>query len=157
MTLLLLNTLIMLIAAGGCLVMGALVLNNPPLNRPPGLYTRLWTYLSTHSAETRRNHTFPELELPCYTLPPKTLFTRLEHALMVLGWEVKETDKENYRLHAIISSSLFKFKDDLEIEIQLGDCGSELHIRSSSRIGRGDMGANTRHILTLLETLARQA
>ncbi len=157
MILLLLNTFILLVAAGGCLIMGALVLNNLPMNQPPGLYTRLWTYLTTHSAETRLNHRFPELELRCYALPPQALFTRLEHALMVLDWKVVETDKEHYRLRAVITSSLFKFKDDLEIEIQLADCGSELHIRSRSRMGRGDLGANTRHILTLLETLARQA
>ncbi|MBW2442530.1 MAG: DUF1499 domain-containing protein, partial [Deltaproteobacteria bacterium] len=47
-------------------------------------------------------------------------------------------------------TALFKFKDDIQIRLNIGDCGTELHIRASSRIGRGDLGANTRHILELM-------
>ncbi len=34
---------------------------------------------------------------------------------------------------------------------------TELHMRSSSRSGKGELGANTRHILDLLQALRRQS
>jgi uncharacterized protein (DUF1499 family) len=154
---LLINTAILLLAGFGSLIVGALVLNNVPLYEPPGFAVRLKTYLTTHSAETRRHHPFPELELPCYRLAPRALFTRIEQAVSVLGWEIIDSDPERYRLHAVVTTRLLKFKDDVEIQLQLADSGTELHVRASSRIGRGDLGANTRHILDLLNALTWQA
>ncbi|HXH03819.1 MAG TPA: DUF1499 domain-containing protein [Candidatus Competibacteraceae bacterium] len=153
---LLVNTVTLFIAALGCLLMGALVINNPPLGDPPGMWVRLRTYLTQNVAETRRDHEFHELELRCYRLPPKALFTRVEHAIHLLDWEVVEIDPRQHTLHAVITTPLFRFKDDLYVRLQVAACGTELHIRSQSRVGRGDLAANTRHILDLLEVLSRQ-
>ena len=151
------NLLVLLSAGVGCLVVGALVVNNPPLYDPPGFRTRLLTYLTTNVAEMHRDHRFPELELRSYTLPPASLFTRVEHAITALGWEIVDFDSGRYYLRAVVETSLLKFKDDVEVYLVPGSEGTELHIRSSSRVGKGDLGANTRHILDLLATLGRQA
>lgn len=150
------NTAFFLVAGAGCLIVGALMLNNLPLGAPPGLRRRLWTYLTTNVAETRADHPFPELELPCVPIAPGPLFTRLEHTVELLGWELVDSDAREYRLHAVVETSLLKFKDDVVVQLQTGNRGTEIHIRSNSRVGRGDLGANTRHILDLLEMLDRQ-
>jgi hypothetical protein len=75
MSSLLVNTAFLLIAAFGCLAIGAIVLNNQPLNAPPGFMVRLQKYLTTNIAETRRKHEFPELELRCYPVSPDVLFS----------------------------------------------------------------------------------
>ena len=155
MSSLLVNTIILIFAALGCLAIGAVVLNNPPLYDSPGFLVRMKTYLTTNIAETRRDHDFPELELRCYNVAPANLLTYLEKAIIVLGWEVLESDARQHHIKAVTETALLKFKDDIEIQLQLADCGTELHIRSSSRTGRGDFAANTRHILDLMETLAR--
>ena len=155
MSSLLVNTIILMFAAFGCLTLGAVVLNNPPLYDSPGFLLRMRTYLTTNTAETRRNHEFPELELRCYNVAPATVFTYLEKAITVLNWEVIEVDAQQHHIKASVETKLLKFKDDIEIQLQLADCGTELHIRSSSQIGRIDFAANTRHILDLMETLAR--
>lgn len=156
MSVFLINTVIFFIAGAGCLVVGSIILNNPPIHDPPGFAERFKTYLTTNVAETRTNHPFPELELRCYPTTPKLLFTRIEHAVNLLGWDILDSDPAQYRLHAIVVTSLLKFKDDVDIHLNLASCGTELHIRSSSRVGRGDLGANTRHILDLMTTLERQ-
>lgn len=156
MSVFLINSVIFLIAGAGCLVVGSIILNNPPIHDPPGFIQRLQTYLTTNVAETRTNHPFPELELRCYRMAPSSLFTRIEHAVNALGWEILDSDPKQYHLQAVIMTSLLKFKDDIDIHLNLAPCGTELHIRSSSRVGRGDLGANTRHILDLLTTLERQ-
>jgi len=43
-------------------------------------------------------------------------------------------------LHAEVSSSFFKFVDDLELQINPEE--KVIHVRSASRIGRSDMGVN---------------
>ncbi len=149
------NLLLTLIAAAGSLVVGALVLNRVPLGDSPGTAKRLWTYLSTHVAETRRQHVFPELELRCYRVPPGRLHERVEHVVNMLGWELVETKPAEHTLHAVVTSQLLKFKDDVEIKLVLADCGTELHVRSSSRVGRGDFGANAHHVMELHHALER--
>ena len=150
------NLLVFFLAGAGSLVVGGLFLNNLPMHDPPGFGERLKTYLTANVAETVHNHRFPELELRCYTLPPKPLFTRVEHAVMALGWEILEIDPERYFLHAVVLTPLLKFKDDVEVQLTSTPRGTELHIRSRSRVGKADLGANTRHILDLLSALERQ-
>jgi uncharacterized protein (DUF1499 family) len=58
------------------------------------------------------------------------------------------SQKENY-LHFTFASSLFKFVDDLEI---LKD-GDKLHIRSASRVGYSDLGANRKRVEKLRDIL----
>jgi uncharacterized protein (DUF1499 family) len=53
------------------------------------------------------------------------------------------TKQENY-LHAVFSTPVFRFKDDLEIRID-GD-RRLLHIRSASRVGHSDLGANRKRV-----------
>lgn len=153
---LLINTATFLLAVLGCLIIGALTLNNPPLNDPPGFFARLRTYLTTNSAETKPNHPFPELELPRVAIAPGLLLTRIELTVDILDWAIIDVDARNFELHAVVETSLFKFKDDVFIKLNPTPAGTEIHIRASSRVGRGDFGANTRHILDLLTMLRRQ-
>ena len=153
---LLINSITFLLAVFGCLIIGALTLNNPPLGSPPGFFVRLRTYLTTNSAETKLNHSFPELELPRVAMAPGILLIRIELTIDILGWEIIEVDARNFELHAVVETSLLKFKDDVLITLNPTTAGTEMHIRSSSRTGRGDLGANTRHILDLLTMLRQQ-
>ena len=153
---LLINLIVLFIVGMGCLIIGALQLNNLPMAEPPGFKKRIWTYLSSNSAETRRNHTFPELELPCPRMAPGILFARIEHTLDLLDWQIVDSEPQDYRLRAVAKTPLLEVEDDIDIILLPENGYTELHIRSSSRVGRCDLGANTRHILNLLEMLARQ-
>ena len=58
---------------------------------------------------------------------------------------VEKTD-ERY-IHAVFTSALFRFKDDVEF---LFDSERQLiHFRSASRVGRSDMGVNRKRMMRL--------
>jgi len=54
------------------------------------------------------------------------------------------TSTDSY-LHAEETSRIFRYVDDLEL-FWLPDEGSELVVRSASRLGRGDLGVNRRRV-----------
>jgi uncharacterized protein (DUF1499 family) len=76
-----------------------------------------------------------------------------------MGWNVVSVDEGALRLEATATTALLKFKDDIVIELRPSSSdGAEvqdqvvLHMRSKSRLGKGDLGANAkriRHFLAL--------
>ena len=60
------------------------------------------------------------------------------------------TERDGY-LHAEYTSRLFRFVDDVEFHAPESD--EVVHLRSASRVGRGDMGANRRRMEQLRERL----
>lgn len=53
------------------------------------------------------------------------------------------TDEGNY-IHATFTSLVFRFVDDVEFVID--DGAKQIHFRSASRVGRGDMGVNRKRM-----------
>lgn len=131
------------------LIAGGLALNRPPLLAAPGPLERLRTYLTTNVAETRPDHRFPELRSPWIRADLDATRTALQAAVRELGWEeVRET--EDGELHAVVVSKLFRFRDDVRVRLETGEGGTWLHARSASRVGKGDLAANARHIQDLI-------
>ena len=144
------------------LLVAGIISNRLPLNDPPGFGTRISTYLSTNVAETSADSVFPELKLRRYEAPPSFLFDVARRAVQGMKWEVTGMDDTKNEIHAVVTTKLWKYKDDVVIQIQPAQpSGSWLWVRSSSRVGKGDLGANTRHIMDLVryvdETVPKQA
>lgn len=59
-----------------------------------------------------------------------------------------EEQHEGY-LHAVFASRLFGFRDDLELRID--EDADLVHVRSASRVGRSDLGANRARVERLRE------
>jgi uncharacterized protein (DUF1499 family) len=53
------------------------------------------------------------------------------------------TVEERYA-HAVYRTPLLRFRDDLEL--RLDEAGAVIHVRSASRVGYSDMGANRRRV-----------
>jgi Protein of unknown function (DUF1499) len=131
------------------LIAGGLIANRPPMMDSPGLWARLVTYLGTHVAEIRPDHPFPELRPHVYALPPDRLYAAAREAIGGLGWGIASENPAGLCLTAVVESALWRFKDDVVVRVEPAEGGSTLRMRSSSRIGRGDLAANTRHLLDL--------
>ena len=134
----------------------ALVLNDLPWSSPPGVITRLVQYLGNNDIRTSVDSTYPELRTRVYQLKEETLFDLARKAVSELGWEIIKDDRETLSIHALVTTRLFRFKDDVVITIT--DDGMDKYIvnlHSSSRVGKGDLGANTRHVINFYNTLDR--
>src|SRR5258708_491776 len=144
------------------LLVAGVISNRLPLNHPPGFGARISTYLSTNVAETSADSAFPELKLRRYEAPPSLLFDVARRAVQGLKWEVTAMDDTKNEIRAVVTTRVWKYKDDVTVQIQPAQpSGSWLWIRSASRVGKGDLGANTRHVMDLVrfvdETVPKQA
>lgn len=139
---------ILAITAGGILA------NRPPLLREPGAGERLQTYLRHNVAETRPEHRFPELRTPRYPHAPEAVFAAARQAAASLGWQIQRLDAAGRGFDAVATTPLWRFKDDIRVEVQALPNGSALYIRSASRVGRGDLGANLRRVIDFQAELA---
>jgi hypothetical protein len=144
--------LALLLAIPFLLLMGGLLLNRPPLFSPPGPIERLKTYLMTNVAETRPNHSFPELRTPLVPSNDETVHAAVLRAMRELGWQEIRDDREE--ISAVMVSPLFRFRDDVTVRLEQTDRGTLIHARSASRVGKGDLAANARHLLELFAAVA---
>lgn len=63
------------------------------------------------------------------------------------SWEIAVTDGSSLRLEAVATTPLLRFKDDIVVELRSGENGRYFaHIRSRSRLGKSDLGANAARI-----------
>jgi hypothetical protein len=83
-----------------------------------------------------------------FSAPADAVRAAVAEALRELGWEWKPGPHGG--IEAIWTSRVFRFKDDVEIEI-VADTGpgSRVRVHSRSRIGHYDWGQNARHVRDL--------
>ena len=70
-----------------------------------------------------------------------------------LGWEVVNEDAAQGIVEATVTTFWFGFKDDVVIRVRTDGSGSQVDLRSVSRIGQGDLGANAERIREFLARL----
>jgi uncharacterized protein (DUF1499 family) len=71
------------------------------------------------------------------------------------GWEVTYRDPARHMVEGVADSTLFQFKDDFVIQVRPADSGGEslVEMRSKSRDGKGDLGANYNRIQSFFKAL----
>lgn len=70
-----------------------------------------------------------------------------------LGWQVVRVDPEAGRVEATVESFWFGFKDDIVVRVRPAGAGSTLDIRSTSRVGVSDLGANAKRVRAFLTAM----
>lgn len=103
---------------------------------------------------------YPDLAPIELDVPPGEALQRARRAAEALGWQVVEarppqTEGGDGFLEAREESRVFRFVDDVVVRVRPRDGGSVVDVRSKSRDGRGDMGANAARIRAFREALAR--
>ena len=90
------------------------------------------------------------------TLPESTAkaYERALAAARRSGWEIIAASQPGGRIEATATTPWFGFKDDVVVRITpSADGSSRIDVRSVSRVGRSDVGANARRIRNYLATL----
>ena len=89
-------------------------------------------------------------------LPPARTFDLADRAARKMGWDIVALVPEQGRIEATASTLLFGFKDDVVIRITPEAGGSRVDMRSVSRVGGSDIGANARRIRAFMKELQAQ-
>ncbi|MBE9538806.1 MAG: DUF1499 domain-containing protein [Proteobacteria bacterium] len=64
-----------------------------------------------------------------------------------MGWEITLSDSAAGIIEAVATTSIMAFKDDIVIRLMRGaENGTVIDLRSASRVGQSDLGANARRI-----------
>lgn len=125
-------------------------LNNPPafvaIARVRTSLQNPVTYDGAETAALQRQF-YPDIRTQVLMHGTDAVFAASMQVLEDLGWSIAEANAEQGRIEATVTSRWFGFKDDVAIRILPGAGGvSVVDIRSKSRVGITDFGANARHI-----------
>jgi uncharacterized protein (DUF1499 family) len=97
---------------------------------------------------------YPDLVTQLYSESVNEVFEKALAAVDDLGWELVAQDASAGRIEATDTTFWFRFKDDVVIKIDQQGSETAVDVRSVSRVGTGDVGANAirmRKLFALLE------
>ena len=98
---------------------------------------------------------YPGLQTQRFAATPDQVFdAALAVAQTMEDWQLLHQNRAGGIIQAVARTSIFRFEDDVVIRIRPDGTGSIVDIRSKSRIGQGDRGANAHRIRTYQAALA---
>jgi len=91
---------------------------------------------------------YPALRTTAVDVAPTTAFAAALKAAKDMGWTVVSQDSKAGVIEATAGTFWFGFKDDVIVRVRSGDGGqgSRVDVRSISRVGLSDLGANAKRI-----------
>jgi uncharacterized protein (DUF1499 family) len=100
-------------------------------------------------AKTQRA-AYPDLAPLTTAMTVADAAARAEAVLVDMGLEVISVNKVTGIVEATATTFWFGFKDDLVVRIRKTEAGAKLDLRSVSRVGQSDIGANAARIQTFI-------
>jgi len=89
---------------------------------------------------------YPDLQTLRSTMSIDAAFDRALQVASDMGWEVYHQDRNAGVIEAVDTTAIMAFKDDIVIRVRSNAQGTLLDLRSVSRVGIGDIGANAKRI-----------
>ena len=96
---------------------------------------------------------YPDVQPLELAAPPAAVYDRALAAARDMGWELVKADPAAGRIEATATTVWFGFKDDVVVRVRASDAGSRLDVRSKSRVGLSDVGANARRVRAFLKLM----
>ena len=103
---------------------------------------------------TQQSKGYPDLKPIILDAPPDAAFERALAAVHALGWVLVSDDSGAGRIEATDTTFWYGFKDDVVVRIRPDGSGSRVDVRSKSRVGGSDVGANAARIRAYAERLS---
>jgi uncharacterized protein (DUF1499 family) len=94
----------------------------------------------------QQREAYPDIVPIVLPLAPQQAFTKALAATRALGWQVVAAVPEDGRIEATDRTFWFGFRDDVVVRVKPQNGGSVIDLRSVSRVGRSDVGANAKRI-----------
>lgn len=105
------------------------------------------------SVAAQQTAAYPTIRTLVLNIPPDQAYARALAAAGALGWDMVAAVPAEGRIEATDTTAWFGFKDDVVIRIRPQDAGSRVDIRSKSRVGISDVGANAARIQRFLDRM----
>lgn len=109
-------------------------------------------YDGPRAAELQRKG-YPDIAPLKLGVPVQVAFNRALDAAQAMGWDMVGNDAATGRIEATATTLWFGFKDDIVIRVTPEGAGSRVDVRSKSRVGESDVGANAKRIRGYLANL----
>jgi uncharacterized protein (DUF1499 family) len=98
---------------------------------------------------------YPDLAPLRLQMPPAQAFARALITATAMGWRVVDDDAAAGRIEAYDKTLWFGFTDDVVIRLAPEAGGTRVDLRSVSRVGVSDLGANAKRIRAYMDKLKR--
>ncbi|MFO1304410.1 MAG: DUF1499 domain-containing protein [Burkholderiales bacterium] len=102
-------------------------------------------YAGKETADAQRA-AYPDIAPIVLAIAPQAAYARALGIARDLGWTIVASDERTGRIEATATTAWFGFKDDVVIRIRPEGDGSRVDVRSHSRVGKSDLGANAKRI-----------
>ncbi|MCC5880828.1 MAG: DUF1499 domain-containing protein [Idiomarina sp.] len=112
-------------------------------------------YPGEETAEQQRQ-AYPDIETMRLPHPPQDVFASALDVVEASGWELVEANANDGRIEATATTTWFGFKDDVVIRITGEGSTTLLDVRSKSRLGGSDVGANAERIRKFRDDLLKR-
>lgn len=89
---------------------------------------------------------YPDLHPFALDVAPAEGFADSLQAAKNLGWTIVDSNPANGSFEAEDRTAIFRFVDDVSVRVRKTDSGCAVDVRSKSRDGQGDLGANAARI-----------
>lgn len=109
------------------------------------------------SVAAQQTAAYPTIRTLVLDVPPDQAYSRALAAAAAMGWEIVAAVPAEGRIEATDTTAWFGFKDDVVIRIRPQGTASRVDVRSKSRVGISDLGANAERISRLLDSLRQAA
>lgn len=96
---------------------------------------------------------YPDIQPLMLAMRVDSAFTLALTTARDMGWELVDQNRNEGRIEATATTPFMGFKDDVVIRVTSASGISRVDVRSKSRVGRGDAGANANRIRAFLERL----
>ncbi len=93
---------------------------------------------------------YPDIKTLTLNMPVDKAFSKALAIAKTMNWEIVAAEPNEGRIEATATTFWMGFKDDIVIRIKAHGKMSNVDIRSESRVGKGDFGANAKRIIIFL-------
>ncbi|NQY14350.1 MAG: DUF1499 domain-containing protein [Henriciella sp.] len=102
---------------------------------------------------------YPALESIYFSQSPAEVAATAEQIMTKRGWDMvsNQATGDTVQIEATATSGWFGFKDDVAVRVRTADGATEVDIRSTSRVGLSDLGANSTRVHGLMVELEDRA
>jgi uncharacterized protein (DUF1499 family) len=98
------------------------------------------------SVAAKQHAAYPDIQPLQFDASPATTFKAALGVAKTMGWVIAAQEPDDGRIEATATTLWFGFKDDVVIRLRPDAAGTRVDIRSESRVGMSDVGANAARI-----------